>query len=81
MNSIYIHTIFLSKKEQASHCYVCISIPAKLVNMCRLTLADTKSLVKVDNAKLEPLITTKGLRQGDSLSCDIYISKTYYISS
>ena len=47
-----------------------LGIPAKLVNMCRLTLADTKSLVKVDGEKSEPFITTKGFRQGDGLSCD-----------
>ena len=49
-----------------------LGIPAKLVNMCRLTLADTKSLVKVDGEKSEPFITTKGFRQGDGLSCDLF---------
>ena len=48
-----------------------LGIPAKFVNMCRLTLTDTKSLVKVGE-KLEPFITTKGFRQGDGLSCDLF---------
>ena len=38
-----------------------LGIPAKLVNMCRLTLRDTKSLAKVDGEKSEPYITTKFL--------------------
>ena len=45
-----------------------LGIPTKLVNMCRFTLADTKSLVKVDGEKSEPFITTKG----DGLSCDLF---------
>ena len=49
-----------------------LGILAKLVNMCRLTLADTKSLVKVDGKKSEPFITTKLFRQGDGLSCDLF---------
>ena len=49
-----------------------LGIPVKLVNMCRLTLADTKSLVKVDGEKSEPFITKKGVRQGDCLSCDLF---------
>ena len=48
-----------------------LGTPAKLVNICRLTLADTKSLVKVDGEKSEPFIT-KGFRQGDGLSCDLF---------
>ena len=39
-----------------------LGIPAKLVNMCRITLADNKSLVKVDDEKSEPFIKTKGFR-------------------
>ena len=49
-----------------------LGISAKLVNMCRLTLADTKSLVKVDSEKSELFIRTKGFRQGDGLSCDLF---------
>ena len=49
-----------------------LGIPAKFVNMYRLSLADTKSLFKVDGAKSEPFITTKGFRQGDDLSCDLF---------
>ena len=45
---------------------------AKLVNMCRLTLTDTKSLVKVDSEKSEPFITRKGFRQDDGLSCGLF---------
>ena len=49
-----------------------LGIPAKLINMRRLTLADAKSLVKVDGEKSEPFIRTKGFRQGDGLSCDLF---------
>ena len=35
-------------------------------------IADTKSLVKVDGEKSEPFITTKGIRQDDGLSCDLF---------
>ena len=76
MNSISIHTIFLSilRKHMTASCpflwchilsaMYALGIPAKLVNMCKLTLADTKSLVKVEGEKSEPFITTKGFRQG-----------------
>ena len=49
-----------------------LGLPAKLVNMCRLTLADTKTLFIVDGEKSEPFITTKGFRQCDGLSCDLF---------
>ena len=29
-------------------------------------------MVKVDGEKSEPFITTKGVRQGDGLSCDLF---------
>ena len=43
-----------------------------LAKMCRLTLANTKSLVKVDCENSESFITTKGFRQGDGLSSDLF---------
>ena len=49
-----------------------LGISAKLVNMSRLTLADTKSLDKVDGEKSEPFITTKGFMQSDGLSYDLF---------
>ena len=78
MNSISIHTIFVLivskhdniRRNKLFFVYV-LGIPAKLVNMCRLNLADTKSLFKVDGEKSEPFITTKGFRQGDDPSCDL----------
>ena len=78
MNSISIHTIFLSqaydsiRREKLLSAMYALGIPAKLVNICRLTLADIKSLVKVDGEKSEPFITTKGFRQGDGLSFDLF---------
>ena len=79
MNSISIHTIFLSilskhmtaRDKLLSAMYVS-GIPAKLVNMCRLTLTDTKSLFKVHGEKSESFITTKGFRHGDGRSCDLF---------
>ena len=59
-----------------------LCIPAKLVNMCRLTLADTKSLVKVDGEKLEPFITTKGFKQMvchvTQLTCSLTLGSTKF---
>ena len=86
MNSISIHTIFLSilskhmtiirrdKLLSAMYVYTCkaCQYTCKAFGICRLTLAETKSLVKVDDEKSEPFITTKGFRQGDGLLCDLF---------
>ena len=54
-----------------------LGIPAKLVNMCRFTLAGTKSLVEFGGEKSEPFIITKGLKQDNGLSFEL-IFNIYY---
>lgn len=49
-----------------------LGIPAKLVNMCRVTLNQTRSLVAAGGETSESFVTTKGFRQGDGLSCDLF---------
>ena len=49
-----------------------LRIPSKLIRLCRMTLTDTKSAVKIGKNLREPLTTRRGLRQGDTLSCDLF---------
>ncbi|XP_049318579.1 LINE-1 retrotransposable element ORF2 protein isoform X1 [Bactrocera dorsalis] len=46
--------------------------PAKLIRLCKLTLSNTKSSVRIGKDLSEPLDTKRGFRQGDSLSCDFF---------
>lgn len=39
---------------------------------CKMTLSNKKSLVKIGSDLSEPLTTTRGLRQGNSLSCNFF---------
>lgn len=47
-------------------------IPAKLIRLCKMTLTDTRSSVKIGKNLSEPFSTKRGFRQGDSLSCDLF---------
>ncbi|XP_049301820.1 LINE-1 retrotransposable element ORF2 protein isoform X6 [Bactrocera dorsalis] len=47
-------------------------IPAKLIRLCKLTLSNTKSSVRIGKNLSEPFDTKRGFRQGDSLSCDFF---------
>nr|XP_043068191.1 uncharacterized protein LOC122321607 [Drosophila bipectinata] len=49
-----------------------LGIPAKLTRLCRMTLSNTISSVKVGSGQSETFITKCGLRQGDSLSCILF---------
>lgn len=49
-----------------------LGIPAKLVRLCRMTLSNTSSSVKVGNDLSEAFDTKRGFRQGDSLSCTLF---------
>ncbi|XP_043064095.1 uncharacterized protein LOC122320085 [Drosophila ficusphila] len=49
-----------------------LGIPAKLIRLCRMTLSNTISSVKVGNDQSETFSTKCGLRQGDSLSCMLF---------
>ena len=47
-------------------------IPAKLIRLCRMTLSNSCSSVKVGMDLYEPINTVRGFRQGDPLSCDLF---------
>ncbi|XP_060665561.1 uncharacterized protein LOC132797804 [Drosophila nasuta] len=49
-----------------------LGIPAKLTRLCRMTLSNTISSVKVGCCQSETFTTKCGLRQGDSLSCILF---------
>lgn len=49
-----------------------LGIPKRLILLCQMTLADTKSAIRVANKASEPFTTTQGFRQGDALSCDLF---------
>ncbi|XP_060665319.1 uncharacterized protein LOC132797575 [Drosophila nasuta] len=49
-----------------------LGIPAKLTRLCRMTLSNTISSVKVGCGQSETFTTKCGLRQGDSLSCILF---------
>ncbi|XP_073814500.1 uncharacterized protein [Musca autumnalis] len=47
-------------------------IPAKLIRLCRMTLTETRSSVKIGKNLSEEFTTKRGFRQGDGLSCDLF---------
>ena len=49
-----------------------LGIPKRLILLCQMTLADTKSAVRMGTNASQPFTTTKGFRQGDALSCDLF---------
>ncbi|XP_051864305.1 uncharacterized protein LOC127566314 [Drosophila albomicans] len=49
-----------------------LGIPPKLTRLCRMTLSNTISSVKVGCGQSETFTTKCGLRQGDSLSCILF---------
>ena len=49
-----------------------LGIPAKLISLCRTTLSNSRSSVKVGMDISEPFDTARGFRQGDPLSCDLF---------
>ena len=49
-----------------------LGIPTKLIRLCRMTLNNTRSSVKVGKELTDPFDTRRGLRQGDTLSCDLF---------
>ena len=49
-----------------------LGIPRRLISLCQMTLLDTKSAVRVSKKASQPFNTTKGFRQGDALSCDLF---------
>ena len=72
--SIFQNGTFLSTSRQLS-IYTAMSelgIPAKLIRLCRMTLSNSCSSVKVAKDLSEPLDTVRGFRQGDSLSCELF---------
>lgn len=49
-----------------------LGIPKRLILLCQMTLADTKSAVRIARKASEKFPTAKGFRQGDALSCDLF---------
>ena len=74
------HTIFLSTKRLPSKplkgaCFAAMSkldIPAKLIRLCRMTLSNSCSSVKIGMDLSEPFNTVRVFRQGDRLSCALF---------
>lgn len=52
--------------------HVCDGIRAKLIRLCKMSLSDTNSSVKIGSDFSEPFTTTRDLRQDDSLSCKFF---------
>ena len=73
------HTTFLLTSKQLSiprdRVYTAMSelgISAKLIRLCRITLSNSCSSVKVEKELAEPFDTVRRFRQGDPLSCDLF---------
>ena len=49
-----------------------LGIPTKLIRLCKMTLNNTRSSVKIGKDLTESFDTRRGLRQGDTLSCDLF---------
>ncbi|WP_333765087.1 reverse transcriptase domain-containing protein, partial [Streptomyces sp. IBSBF 2390] len=49
-----------------------LGIPKRLILLCQMTLAETKSAVRISQKASDPFDTTHGFRQGDALSCDLF---------
>ena len=49
-----------------------LGIPTKLIRLCRMTLSNSCSSVKVGKDLSEPSDTMPGFRQGDPISCDLF---------
>lgn len=49
-----------------------LGIPERLILLCQMTLADTRSAVRIAKNASDPFTTTRGFRQGDALSCDLF---------
>ena len=47
-------------------------ITLKVIRLCRMTLSDFSSFVKVGMHLFETLNNVRALRQGDPLSCDLF---------
>ena len=49
-----------------------LGIPAKLIRLCRMTVNNSCSSVKVGLDHSEPFNTVRGFEQGEPLSCDLF---------
>ena len=49
-----------------------LGIPTKLIKLCKMTLTETYSAVRLAKAASAHFEVKKGLRQGDALSCDLF---------
>ena len=49
-----------------------LGFPAKLIRLCRMTLSNSCSSVKVGKELFEPFDTVRVFSQGDPSSCDLF---------
>ena len=49
-----------------------LGVPPKLINLCRMTISDTRARVMVDKETSDVFHTKRGVKQGDGLSCDLF---------
>jgi hypothetical protein len=49
-----------------------LGIPKRLILLCQMTLKETRSAVRIAKKASQPFPTTRGFRQGDALSCDLF---------
>ena len=78
MNSKSIPTIdfkqaYYSIKRNAHYSAMnLLGIPTRLILLCQMTLKETQSVVRISKKASDTFTTSKGFRQGDALSCDLF---------
>lgn len=60
------------ERDELLQAMIDFGYPAKLVNLCRMTLACTICAVRADNKLSGIFQTFRGFRQGDQISCDLF---------
>jgi sorting nexin-29 len=60
------------KREKLLNAMQEFGIPVKLINLTRATLKRVKCRIKLQGHLSEPLLTQRGLRQGDTLACLLF---------
>jgi len=60
------------KRDQLYNVMGEFNIPNKLIRLTRMTMENTKSQVRIQSDLSDSIITKKGLRQGNSLTCLLF---------
>ena len=66
------HLFICIKRDELYSAMSHLGIPTKLIKLCRMTLAETCSAVRVAKNASNLFEVKKGFRQGNSLSCDLF---------